>query len=71
MIVCLGAYAWENSARQLGIRPRPKFTHGLEHSIGDLTVVCSYHPSQRNTFTGLLTENMLAEIFQRAAKLAS
>ena len=71
VIVCLGAYAWENSARQLGIRPRPKFTHGLEHSIGDLTVVCSYHPSQRNTFTGLLTENMLAEIFQRAAELAS
>ncbi|MDE2893560.1 MAG: uracil-DNA glycosylase [Chloroflexota bacterium] len=71
VVVCLGAYAWENSARQLGIRPRPKFTHGLEHSIGDLTVVCSYHPSQRNTFTGLLTENMLAEIFQRAAKLAS
>ncbi|MCY3921938.1 MAG: uracil-DNA glycosylase [Chloroflexi bacterium] len=71
VVVCLGAYAWENSARQLGIRPRPKFTHGLEHSIGDLTVVCSYHPSQRNTFTGLLTENMLAEIFQRAVELAS
>ena len=71
VIVCLGAYAWENSARQLGIRPRPRFAHGLEHSLGDLTVVCSYHPSQRNTFTGLLTEEMLAGIFRRAAELAS
>ena len=25
VIVTLGAYAWENVARQLGIRPRPKF----------------------------------------------
>lgn len=71
VIVCLGTYAWENSARQLGIRPRPKFAHGLEYSSGDLTIVCSYHPSQRNTFTGLLTEEMLAEIFDRAAELAS
>ena len=69
-IVCLGAFAWENCARELGIRPRPKFAHGLEHAVGDLTVLCSYHPSQRNTFTGLLTEEMLVAIFQRAAELA-
>ena len=31
VIVCLGSFAWENSARVLGIRPRPKFAHGLEH----------------------------------------
>lgn len=70
VIVCLGLFAWENCARELGIRPRPKFGHGLEHRIGDLTVVCSYHPSQRNTFTGLLTEEMLGAIFRRAAELA-
>lgn len=70
VIVCLGSYAWENTARELGVRPRPKFSHGLEHSVGELTVICSYHPSQRNTFTGLLTEEMLAEVFQRAAALA-
>ena len=69
-IVCLGSFAWENCARELGIRPRPKFAHGLEHTVGELTVLCSYHPSQRNTFTGLLTEEMLADIFQRAAQLA-
>lgn len=70
VIVCLGSFAWENCARELGIRPRPKFGHGLEHSVGELTVICSYHPSQRNTFTGLLTEEMLGAIFVRAAALA-
>ncbi|MXY85678.1 MAG: uracil-DNA glycosylase [Chloroflexi bacterium] len=70
VIVCLGSFAWENCARELGIRPRPKFAHGLEHAMGDLTVLCSYHPSQRNTFTGLLSEEMLAAIFRRAAELA-
>ena len=69
-IVCLGSFAWENCARELGIRPRPKFAHGLEHTVSGLTVLCSYHPSQRNTFTGLLTEEMLAGIFQRATALA-
>jgi len=71
VIVCLGAYAWENTARELGIRPRPRFAHGLEHRTDGRTVLCSYHPSQRNTFTGLLTEEMLANVFRRAAELAS
>ncbi len=71
VIVCLGSFAWENSARVLGIRPRPKFAHGLEHQVDEITLLCSYHPSQRNTFTGLLTEEMLARVFRRAAELAS
>lgn len=70
VIVCLGAYAWENTARSVGIRPRPRFAHGLEHQTGGLTVLCSYHPSQRNTFTGLLTEEMLVDVFHRAAELS-
>ncbi|MCY3567570.1 MAG: uracil-DNA glycosylase [Chloroflexi bacterium] len=70
VIVCLGAYAWENTARALGIRPRPRFAHGLEQRTDGPTVLCSYHPSQRNTFTGLLTEEMLANVFRRAAELA-
>ena len=71
VIVALGAYAWQNIARELNIRPRPRFAHGLEvEAQRNLTVICSYHPSQRNTFTGLLTNQMLANIFTRAAKLA-
>lgn len=71
VVVVLGAYAWENTARELAVRPRPRFAHGLEvETGGGLTVLCSYHPSQRNTFTGLLTEPMLADIFARAAQLA-
>ena len=79
VIVALGAYAWQNTARELNVRPRPSFAHALEleaqrspetSAQRNLTVICSYHPSQRNTFTGLLTNQMLTKIFTRAAKLA-
>ena len=50
-------------------RPRPRFAHGLEVPVGSLTVMCSYHPSQQNTFTGRLTREMLDAVFVRCAQL--
>lgn len=70
VVVCLGNFAYAAMARELGIRPRPKFGHGVEARVGDVTVVCSFHPSQQNTFTGKLTEPMLDAVFSRARELS-
>ena len=71
VFVPLGAFAYEGLCRILGVAPRPRFAHGLEVPVGDgHTIVCSFHVSQQNTFTGKLTEPMLDAVFTRARQLA-
>lgn len=71
VVIVLGQFAYDVVGRRLGIRPRPRFGHGVEAAApGGLQVVCSFHPSQQNTFTGRLTEPMLDAVIARAAALA-
>ena len=76
VVVALGGYAWGNLLaifrdRALPIpRPRPPFAHGAELPLaGGPTLIASYHPSQQNTFTGKLTEEMFDKIWRRARDL--
>jgi uracil-DNA glycosylase family 4 len=74
-IVALGAFAWDGALRALAAaghptpRPKPRFGHGAEATVGSYTMVGTYHPSQQNTFTGKLTEEMLDAVFARAREL--
>jgi uracil-DNA glycosylase family 4 len=76
VIVCLGAFAWDAALRLMRLRgdapprPRPRFGHGAEARVGDLTLVGCYHPSQQNTFTGKLTEPMIDAVLARSRELA-
>jgi uracil-DNA glycosylase len=76
VIVTLGSYAWDGTLRALRgrgadvPRPKPRFGHGAEASVGRYTLLGCYHPSQQNTFTGKLTAPMLDAVFARARELA-
>ena len=76
VVVTLGGFAYAQTLRILADRnldvpsPRPRFAHGVEVPVGELTVLGSYHPSQQNTFTGKLTEEMFDEVWARARALA-
>ena len=71
VVVCLGGFGYDAACRHFGLRPKPKFGHGVEVELdGGPILLCSFHPSQQNTFTGRLTEPMLDGIFHRAVELA-
>lgn len=75
VIVALGSFAWDGALRAIRAlggevpRPKPRFGHGAETQAGRWTLLGCYHPSQQNTFTGRLTEEMLDGVFERARKL--
>jgi uracil-DNA glycosylase family 4 len=70
VIVCLGKFAYDGVALSLGLKRRPAFGHGVEASLPNgRRLVCSFHPSQQNTFTHKLTVPMLDAIFARTREL--
>lgn len=72
VVVCLGGFGYDVACRHFEVRPRPRFGHAVELELtGGPTLLCSFHPSQQNTFTKRLTEPMLDAIFSRAVELAT
>lgn len=76
VLLALGAFGWAGALLALSAlgheipAPRPRFGHGAEVEIGGLTLLGTYHPSQQNTFTGRLTEEMLDRVIVRARDLS-
>jgi uracil-DNA glycosylase family 4 len=79
VVVCLGAFAWDAALRlraALGHpppRPRPRFGHGAlwyDDDNSGWVLLGTYHPSQQNTFTGVLTEDMLDDVLRTAREVA-
>ena len=72
VIVCLGKFAYDGLAAAFGLKRRPPFGHGVETQLPDgRWLICSFHPSQQNTFTRKLTVAMFDAIFLRACELAA
>ena len=71
VFVALGQFGYQVLCGILGLRPRPAFGHGVEVDLPDgRAIVCSYHVSQQNTFTGKLTEDMFDDVLRRARRRA-
>jgi len=79
VVVALGGFAWDAALRLVRDaggtvpRPAPRFGHAVEVPLAlpgrtePLVLLGCFHPSQQNTFTGRLTEAMLAAVLARAA----
>ncbi len=79
-VLALGGIAWQATFAALAElgwavpRPRPAFGHGAETAVTTpqgrrVAVIGSYHPSQQNTFTGRLTEEMLDGVLRQADRV--
>lgn len=71
VMVCLGGFAYKVAWKHFDVAKPPKFGHGVQAEAGAIALLCSFHPSQQNTFTGRLTEPMLDAVFSTAVQLAA
>lgn len=81
-VVVLGAFGWQAALPAFAEagwpvpRPRPVFAHGARVTLdggdgsGPLDLFGCFHVSQRNTFTGRLTPEMLRDVLRTAARAA-
>ena len=76
VVLALGSFAWDSALSAFAAlghpppRPKPRFGHAAEVTVGPWTLLASYHVSQQNTFTGRLTRPMLDDVLRRATALA-
>ena len=76
VIVALGAFAWRAALQMIRAgggtvpTPAPQFGHAATATLGEVTLIGCYHPSQQNTFTGRLTPQMLDDVFRAARERA-
>ena len=75
VVVALGAYGWDAALRALAanghrLARKPRFGHGAAVDVGPYRLIGTYHPSQQNTFTGVLTPAMLDEVLTTAKAAA-
>lgn len=69
VVVALGKIAFDNYLSAAGLRPSHfAFGHNREYGLKPV-LLSSYHPSQQNTSTGKLTEEMLTDVFRRAREI--
>ncbi len=69
----LGKIAFDQMWKTLNrVEKKPVFKHGALVDLGEgKWLLCSYHPSQQNTFTGRLTNKMFDSIFTKAKELVT
>ncbi len=82
VVIALGALAFKTALRLLRdhgfteASRRPAFRHGAVYEFRSdalgrrIFLISSYHPSRRNTQTGLLSQRMLNNIFSKAVRPA-
>lgn len=75
VVVGLGAYGWDAALRAIAanghrLPTKPRFGHGAAVEVGPYRLIGTFHPSQQNTFTGVLTPAMLDQVLA-AAKAAA